>query len=67
MKIAILMALETAERLTDEGLAEAIAELESGRRKLRLRDDYGRPFPLAPIFLAVYRRVQRQRIKPRSG
>lgn len=39
------MALDWAERLTDEELAEEIAQLESGKRKLRLRDERGRPVP----------------------
>jgi hypothetical protein len=52
------MALAKAEKLDDEALAQQIAELESGRRKLRLRDEFGRRVLLSPLFLTVFRRVQ---------
>lgn len=57
------MALDKAERLTDEELAEEIKQLESGKRKLRLRDERGRPVPLNDMILAVFRRVQEERKK----
>ena len=54
MKNLILMALDNAERLTDEELAEEIAQLESGKRKLRLPDDRGRLVPLNDMIVAVF-------------
>jgi hypothetical protein len=63
LKTFILMALAKAEKLDDEALAQQIAELESGRRKLRLRDEFGRRVLLSPLFLTVFRRVQEDRKK----
>ena len=63
MKNLILIALDKAKRLTDEELREQIAQLESGKKKLRLRDERGRALPLSPMILAVYRRVQEERKK----
>ncbi len=55
------MALGKAERLTDEQLTQEIEDLRSGKRKLRLRDDQGRPFPLREVFIAVFERVLKDR------
>ena len=63
MRNLILMALDKANRLTDQQLAEEIEKLETGKLKLRLSDERGRPFPLHPIILAVYRQVQKERRK----
>jgi hypothetical protein len=63
LKNLILMALDKAEHLTDEELAEEIAQLESGKRKLRLRDERGRPVPLNDLIAAVFRGVQQKRKK----
>jgi len=54
LKNLILMALDNAERLTDVELAEEIAQLESGKRKLRLPDDRGRLVPLNDMIVAVF-------------
>lgn len=56
MRNLILMALDKAERLTDEELAEEIAQLESGTRKLQQPDE-------RDIILPVLRRVQEHRNK----
>jgi len=63
MRDLILMALDKANRLTDQQLAEEIEKLETGKLKLRLRDERGRPFPPHPLILAVYRQVQEERKK----
>ena len=63
MRNLTLMALDIANRLTDQQLAEEIEILETGKIKLRLKDERGRPFPLHPIILAVYRQVQEKRKK----
>ncbi len=63
MKNLILMAREKAERLTDKKLAEEIEQLQSGKRKLRLRDEQGRPVPLNDIILAVFKRIQEERTR----
>jgi hypothetical protein len=63
MKNLILMALDKAERLTEAELAEEIAQLQSGKKKLRVRDEPGRPMPLNPIVLAVLRREAEKRTK----
>jgi len=63
LKNLILVALDKAERLTDEELAEEIAQPESGKRKLRLRDERGRPVPLNDMILAAFRRVQTEERK----
>ena len=63
MKNLILMAREKAERLTDKELAEEIEQLQSGKRKLRLRDEQGRPVPLNDIILAVFKRIQEERTR----
>lgn len=63
MKNLILMALDKAERLTDEELTEEFAQLDSGTKKLRLHDEDGRVLPLNDIVLAVYRREQDKRKK----
>jgi uroporphyrinogen-III synthase len=55
VKNLILMARDKAERLTDDELAEEIEQLESGKRKLRLRDERGRPVLLNGMYLAVFR------------
>jgi hypothetical protein len=54
LKNLILMALDKAERLTDEELMEEIAQLESGEKKLRLRDERSCAVPLNEIILAVF-------------
>jgi len=61
------MALDKAERLTDAELAEEIAQLESGKKKLRVRDDRGRAVPLYPIILRVFRQVAEKRKKSTSA
>ena len=63
MRNLTLMALDIANRLTDQQLAEEIEILETGKLKLRLKDERGRPFPLHPIISAVYRQVQDERKK----
>ena len=63
MKNLILMALDKAERLNDAELAEEIGQLESGNRKLRLRDELSRAVPLHPIILEVFRHVAEKRKK----
>ena len=63
MRNLTLMAVDIANRLTDQQLAEEIEILETGKIKLRLKDERGRPFPLHPIILAVYRQVQEERKK----
>jgi hypothetical protein len=63
MRNLTLMALDIANRLTDQQLAEEIEILATGKLKLRLKDERGRPFPLHPIILAVYRQVQDERKK----
>lgn len=55
MRNLILMALEKAERLTCAELAQEIAQLESGKRSLRVRDEQGRAVPMNPLILAVFR------------
>jgi hypothetical protein len=55
MKNLILMALDKAERLSDDELTEEIEQLESGKKKLRVRDEQGRAVPLDPTILAVFR------------
>ena len=44
-------------------LAAEIAQLESGKRKLRVRDELGRAVPLNPIILAVFRHEAEKREK----
>jgi hypothetical protein len=61
MKNLILMALNKAERLTEAELAEEIAQFESGKKQLTVRDERGHLVPLAPIILAVYRREAEKR------
>lgn len=62
MQTLILMALDKANRLTDEQLAEEIERLERGELKLRLTFEDGRRFfPLHPIILAVFRQVLEER------
>jgi hypothetical protein len=63
MRNLILMALDKANRLTDEQLAEEIAQLESDEGKLRLHDERGRPVPLNGMLVAVFRLVLEERRK----
>ena len=62
MKNLILMAVEKAKRLTDDELTEEIAQLESGRKKLRLTNERGRGVPLNELILPVLRREQERRV-----
>jgi hypothetical protein len=57
------MAVDKAARLTDEQLTEEIAKLESGKTKLRVRDEQGRAVPLNDLVLPVFRREQEKRKK----
>lgn len=61
MKNLILMAFDKAGRLTDEQLAAEIAQLGSGKKKLRLTDEGSRGVPLNDIVLAAYRQEQEKR------
>jgi hypothetical protein len=61
MRNLILMALDKANRLNDDELAEEITKLESGKQKLRLRDERGRPVPLNGMFVDVYKQVLAER------
>ncbi len=67
MRNLILMALDKAERLTDDELAHEIGQLESGKKKLRLRDERGRAVPLDPMILAVFRQEAEKRQKLTSA
>ena len=63
MKNLISMALDKAERLTDEELKEEIKQLESGKRKLRVCNERGRTVPLRPLILAVFMEEAERRKK----
>jgi len=60
------MALDKAERLTDEELAGEITQLESGKKKLRVRDEQGRAVPLNGMVLSVHRSEKTKRKKSTS-
>jgi hypothetical protein len=66
MRNLILMALDKAKRLNDHELSEEIAKLESGKQKLRLRDERGRPVPLNGMFVNVYKQVLAERTMKRK-
>jgi hypothetical protein len=61
------MALDKANSLTDEELANEIALLESGKRKLSLPDDSGRSVPLNALILPVFRRELEKRKQRNQG
>jgi hypothetical protein len=61
MKNLILMSREKANSMTDEELAEEIAKLESGTRKLILHDETGRPVNVGLLALPMLKRVQQER------
>jgi hypothetical protein len=46
--------LDKASRLDDDQLAEQIAELESGKGRLRLPDERGRKVPLNRMFVDAW-------------
>lgn len=63
MRNLILMALDKAKRLSDEQLAEEIAQLEAGKRNLRMSFEDGRIWPLNAIVVNVLRQVLEERRK----
>jgi hypothetical protein len=67
MKNLILMTLDKAKRLNDDELANEIAQLESGERKLRLPDENGKLVLLNPLILRVLRREIENRKQRNHG